>query len=73
MLPPLSAVAHLATVAVDERTAARIRTGAVLDRIDLGVDGPGPWAVAGTDGTLLAVYEARGAGGVKPSVVMAGR
>ena len=72
--PPLAAVAHLERVTVDEARAARVRSGAVLDRDELALDrGPGPWAVIDRDGELLAVYESRAAGGVKPAVVVADR
>ncbi|MGQ0617905.1 MAG: tRNA pseudouridine(55) synthase TruB [Acidimicrobiia bacterium] len=43
--------------------------GRMLDRADLGVAGDGPWAVVGSGGALLAVYESRGSR-VKPAVVM---
>jgi tRNA pseudouridine55 synthase len=72
LLPPLAAVGHLATVAVDEEAAALVRTGRRLDRA-----GPtpfpaeGPWAVVGPDGALLAVYRADG-DRARADVVLAG-
>lgn len=66
-------VRDLAQVRVDQALTERIVHGARLSRDELGVDAthPGPWAVLNGEGTLLAVYEDRGAGIVKPSVVVA--
>jgi len=56
--------------------AALVRNGRVLPRDAVGdvvgFLGPGPWAVLGPDGDLLAMYEASGEAQVKPSVVVAG-
>lgn len=66
-------VRDLAQVRVDQSLAERIVHGTRLSRDELGVDAThaGPWAVLNGEGTLLAVYEDRGAGIVKPSVVVA--
>lgn len=81
-------VRHLRLVTVDEATAARVRTGQVLgdealfsgessggerpaDAADL-VVGDGPWGVLAEDGSLLAVYQRRSAGRVKPAIVLSG-
>jgi hypothetical protein len=56
---------------VDEALAVDIGHGKVLDRERLGVEGDGPWAVHGSDGSLLAVYEPHG-GRTKPTVVLVG-
>jgi tRNA pseudouridine55 synthase len=71
VLPPVRAVAHLTTVAVDEATARGVRHGAVLRPTDTGMQGDGPWAVVDDEGALLAVYERRPDGTAKPSVVLA--
>ena len=68
VLPAAQAVPHLAEVTVDERRAAAVLHGAVLDERWAG---EGPWAVHDREGNLLAVYEARD-GKVKPAVVLAG-
>lgn len=68
--PLIDAVRHLAAVAVDEVIAEAVRVGKVLDRTDLAVDGDGPWAVIGADGSLLAVYEPFRGNTVKPSLVI---
>ena len=56
----------LAQVAVDEAGATDVAHGKVLPVDALGVEGPGPWAVLGPDGRLLAVYEPHRAATVKP-------
>ncbi|MCB9372064.1 MAG: tRNA pseudouridine(55) synthase TruB [Microthrixaceae bacterium] len=73
VLPPAVALRDYPSVAVPESLAARVANGAVLDRAELGVaaSDPGPWAVHGGDGALLAVYEPRGGEQVKPAVVVA--
>jgi tRNA pseudouridine55 synthase len=74
VLPPVTALRGYATEAVDADLAAVVAHGAVLDRAVLvgSGDGDGPWAVVDGEGGLLAVYELRRDGRVKPSVVMAG-
>jgi hypothetical protein len=69
VLPPAAALRGYATETVGSDLAAVVVHGAVLDKL---WDGDGPWAVVDTDGHLLAVYELRPDGRVKPSVVMAG-
>jgi tRNA pseudouridine55 synthase len=71
VLPPAVAVAHLDPVRVDAEMATAVRYGKVLDAGALGVAGDGPWAVIDEAGDLLAVYQAHGAGRVKPAVVLA--
>ncbi len=71
VLPPSAGVRHLDGIAVDEALAVDIGHGKVLDRERLGVEGDGPWAVHGSDGSLLAVYEPHG-GRTKPTVVLVG-
>ena len=66
LAPPLAAVAHLARVEVGEDGAADIAHGKVLPVWE----GDGPWAVTGTDGGLLAVYERYRPGLAKPAVVL---
>jgi tRNA pseudouridine55 synthase len=66
LLPPVEALRGMARVNSDADTAAAVAHGAVLDAWD----GPGPWAVLGPDGALLAVYEPHGAGRAKPAVVL---
>ncbi len=70
VLPPVAALTGYPQRTVDEATAAAVAHGAVLD--DQGWEGQGPWAVLGVAGDLLAVYERRPDGRVKPTVVMAG-
>jgi len=71
LLTPAQAMRDLASVTVDAAVAADVAHGKVLpvDVVD-GV-GEGPWAILGSDGSLLAVYEPHRPGTVKPGVVLA--
>lgn len=71
LLTPLAAMRDLPVVTVDDELAAAVGHGKVLAADALGVDGGGPWAVEGPDGSLLAVYEPHRSGTVKPGVVVA--
>ncbi|WP_208029672.1 tRNA pseudouridine(55) synthase TruB [Rhabdothermincola sediminis] len=72
LLAPAAALRDYPQVRVDERVAAEVGVGKVLDRSRLGVgEGEGPWAVLDAGGALLAVYELHRAGTVKPAVVVA--
>jgi tRNA pseudouridine55 synthase len=72
VLPPLAAVRDLEQVSVDAEQARAVAHGVTFPAAVLaGADaGPGPFAVVGPDGELLAVYERRRAA-VKPAVVLA--
>ena len=72
LLNPAQAMRDLPTVTVDDDLATDVGHGKVLPNERLGVTGDGPWAVMGSDGTLLAVYEPHRAGTVKPGVVLSG-
>jgi tRNA pseudouridine55 synthase len=67
LLPVEAAVRSLARVDIDDATAALVGNGRVLPRFG---DDPGPWAVFGPSGQLLAVYEAHQGADAKPSVVL---
>ncbi len=69
LLPIEAAVGHLESAAVDEPTAVAVGHGRLLSIDALGVVGPGPWAVLGDTGQLLAVYEAH-KGASKPALVI---
>lgn len=72
VISPLAALRAMERVDVGAEIAARIANGntfAARDILPAGA-GDGPFAVAGPEGDLLAVYERRGAG-VKPAVVLA--
>ncbi len=71
LLPPVEALRGRPQVAVDEATAALVGHGRVLERVALGVEGDGPWAVVDADGRLLAVYEPYRGDTAKPAVVLA--
>ena len=57
-------------VTVDESLGRRVGSGQVMAADELAVDGEGPWAVLGSQGQLLAVYEPHSPGLVKPAVVI---
>ncbi len=71
VLPPIDATRELETVAVGPDLVDGVSHGAVFPAPVLGVaEGqPGPFAVVGPDGVLLAVYERKGRA-LKPAVVM---
>jgi tRNA pseudouridine55 synthase len=65
------AVRDYPSVRVDAAAAAMVAHGRVLPIFEGLADEPGPWAVLGPDGDLLAMYERAGAAAVKPAVVVA--
>jgi tRNA pseudouridine55 synthase len=71
VLAPAAAMRDLERIDVDAERARAVGHGATFTEGGLDPVGPGPFAVAGPEGTLLAVYERRGAG-LKPAVVVAG-
>ncbi len=73
LLPSAEAVRDLARVVAGDELADHVAHGRRLARADLGIgeSAPGPWAVVGADGALLAVYVDHGSGRVKPEVVLA--
>lgn len=72
LLPLTAAVAGLASVRVDDDTAASVRVGKVLPAGSLGEAGEGPWAVlARSDGSLVAVYQRHRLDLLKPELVLA--
>jgi len=72
VLPPVAAVRDLERVVTDTEQARAVAHGVTFPApVFVGADaGPGPFAVVGPDGDLLAVYERRRAA-VKPAVVLA--
>jgi tRNA pseudouridine55 synthase len=73
LLPPAAAVRSLPEVVVGDDVASAVAHGAVLGREAVGLEGPGPWALVDDTGALVAVYERRGDGTAKPSVVLSRR
>jgi tRNA pseudouridine55 synthase len=69
LLPLAAAVRDLEVLAVDTEHAQAVSHGVPFPAGSLPVHGPGPYAIATSDGTLLAVYELRGAA-LKPAVVL---
>jgi len=70
LLPLAEAVRHLTRVDVDAETARGVAHGAVFPATALGGDDPGPLAVVGPDGRLLALYQ-KGRAAARPLVVLA--
>jgi tRNA pseudouridine55 synthase len=70
LLPLVEAVRHLPRIDVDGDTARGVAHGAVFPVTALGGDAPGPFAVVGPDGRLLALYE-KGRAAARPLVVLA--
>ena len=71
LLPLAEAVRHLPRVDVDGETARGVSHGAVFPITALPGDDPGPFAVVGPDGRLLALYQ-KGRAAARPLVVLAG-
>lgn len=71
ILAPLEAVRALPRVHIDEHTAADVGHGRPFSGVNVGPVEPGPVAVVGPGGDLLAVYEAQIDGVLRPSVVLA--
>ena len=71
VLAPVVAMRDLERVDVDAEQARAVAHGATFTASAFAPTGEGPFAVADSDGSLLAVYERRGAG-VKPAVVVVG-
>ena len=70
VLAPVEAARDLARITVDREQARAVSHGAVFPAAVLTSEAlPGPFAVVGPDGTLLAVYERRGVA-LKPAVVL---
>jgi tRNA pseudouridine55 synthase len=69
LLAPVDAMRALPRATVDADCARAVMHGSVFPSVALAVDGPGPFAVVDEAGTLLAVYERRGAA-LKPAVVV---
>jgi tRNA pseudouridine55 synthase len=71
VLSPAEAVRHLQRVEIDSEMARLVSRGLPLDRVSLGADGDGPWALVDPGGQLAAVYEGTDTDRVRPSVVLA--
>jgi hypothetical protein len=65
------AVRDYPSIQVDAEAAAMVAHGRVLPAFAGHEEEPGPWAVLGPDGELLAMYERAGSSTVKPAVVVA--
>ena len=70
LLSMAEALRDYPSVSIGEALGHRVGSGQVLPVHELAVEGEGPWAVLGSRGQLLAVYEPHSPGSVKPSVVI---
>lgn len=70
LLAPREGLRDYPQVTVGEELGSLIANGRVLRPDDLGVTGPGPWAVSDATGRLLAVYERTDRHRLKPAVVL---
>jgi len=73
VLSPAEALRHLQRIEIDGEIAQLVSRGLPLDRVSLGAEGDGPWALVDTSGELAAVYERTDTDRVRPSVVLAAR
>jgi tRNA pseudouridine55 synthase len=70
VLPLATAMRDLERVVVDDEQARAVAHGVSFASGALTVQGDGPYALVGSDGALLAVYDTRGAA-LRPAVVVA--
>jgi len=71
LLPPAGALPHLQRIEIGAEMARLVSRGLPLDRVSLGAEGEGPWALVDPGGQLAAVYERTDTDRVRPSVVLA--
>ena len=71
VLTPAQALAHLDQTTVSAEDAVHISRGRPLDRVTIGANGTGPYALVDGGGNLRAVYEATESDRIVPSVVLA--
>jgi len=67
---PATALRDLTRATADAEMTRMISRGLPLDRVSVGADGEGPFAVVDGDGRLLAVYEATETDRIRPAVVL---
>ncbi|MGP8059461.1 MAG: tRNA pseudouridine(55) synthase TruB [Acidimicrobiales bacterium] len=70
LLAPAEAVRDLDRATADAEIARLIARGLPLDRVSVGADGDGPFALLDERGQLLAVYEATETDRIRPAVVL---
>jgi tRNA pseudouridine55 synthase len=71
VLTPAQALAHLDQTSIGPEDTVHVSRGRALDRVTIGANGPGPYAIVDGGGNLLAVYEATETDRIVPSVVLA--
>ncbi len=70
VLTPAQAMRDLDQVSVDTEVVKLVSRGLPLDRVSIGAQGTGPFAIKDAGGNLLAVYEATETDRIKPAVVL---
>ncbi len=71
LLTPAEAMRDLDRTTADAEIARLVARGLPLDRVSVGADGAGPFALVDGGGRLLAVYEATETDRIRPAVVLA--
>jgi len=71
LLTPAEAMRDLDRATADAEIARLVARGLPLDRVSVGADGEGPFALLDDSGRLLAVYEATETDRIRPVVVLA--
>jgi len=71
LLTPAEAMRDLDQATADAEIARLVTRGLPLDRVSVGADGAGPFALVDERGRLLAVYEATETDRIRPAVVLA--
>jgi len=71
LLTPAEAMRDLDRATADAEIARLVARGLPLDRVSVGADGAGPFALLDERGRLLAVYEATETDRIRPAVVLA--
>lgn len=71
VLPPAQALRDLEQLTVGSGSLAAVTHGLAVDKVALGAQGPGPWALVDARGRLLAVYEATETDRAVAAVVLA--
>ncbi len=70
LIEPATALRDLSRATADAEMVRMVRRGLPLDRVSVGADGEGPFAVVDEAGRLLAVYESTETDRIRPAVVL---
>ncbi len=70
LIQPAEALRDLSRATADAEITRMVERGLPLDRVPVGADGEGPFAVVDETGRLLAVYESTETDRIRPAVVL---